>query len=156
MNLKLLTPALLLLIFLLGSSKLSAHNFVVWLTNGQCVYYSVDQKPKVIAENNMLVLQTTLERVEYSLGDVHKYTIESRSNDIDEVVLKPEFSHTPGCITLSGLDTNAVVTVYDVNGRIVKTLTADGSGTAVVSTVDFASGIYILRTGNTSIKIAKK
>ena len=55
---KLLTTTILLVVFMFSNLRLSAHNFVVWLTNGQRVYYSIDQQPRVIAENKMIVLQT--------------------------------------------------------------------------------------------------
>ena len=158
MKMKLLTTTILLVVFMFSKLRLSAHNFVVWLTNGQRVYYSIDQQLRVIAENKMLVLQTLSERVEYSLSDVHKYTIEPKSDDsgIDSVKEQPAISQSPGCITLCGLSANADLIVYDISGRPVITLKADGSGTAVISTAGFASGVYILRTGNTSIKISKK
>lgn len=156
MKLKLLTPALLLTVFMLSSTKLSAHNFVVWLTNGQRIYYAIDQHPKVVAENNMLVLQTSSERVEYSLADVHKYTLEPKSTGIDAVESKPMISQSAGSITLCGLTANADLAVYDINGRTIRAMKADTNGTAVISTTGFASGVYIIRIGNTSIKILKK
>ena len=55
-----------------------------------------------------------------------------------------------GNFTVKGAE--GMATVYDMSGRIVKTQRIDDS---ILSITDVASGIYIVRLGDASVKIAR-
>lgn len=57
-------------------------------------------------------------------------------------------------ITLSGLDANSPVAVYDTNGRTIHSGAASNDGTASVSMGHLPKGIYIVKFGSQTAKIA--
>lgn len=57
-----------------------------------------------------------------------------------------------GSISLTGLESGTVVNVYDLNGQLTCSATADGSGRA--ETKELRRGVYIIKYGTRSRKIA--
>ncbi|MGI4866412.1 MAG: glycine-rich protein [Janthinobacterium lividum] len=67
--------------------------------------------------------------------------------------LFPNPAHS-GAATLTGAEAGTVVTVYDALGRPVATATADATGTAaLVLPAGLATGVYVVRTGATALRL---
>lgn len=70
--------------------------FSVWTNSGECIAYNLEEHPKVIHRDGMLIVSTYSESVEYPEDAVRKFTIENKSRErfpeaIDipnEVILK--------------------------------------------------------------------
>ncbi|MGI4864363.1 MAG: T9SS type A sorting domain-containing protein [Janthinobacterium lividum] len=61
---------------------------------------------------------------------------------------------TSGAATLIGTPPGAAVTVFDAVGQLVLSTTADAAGTAaLVLPTGFATGVYVVRTGTTALRL---
>ena len=59
-------------------------------------------------------------------------------------------------VSVSGAQPGDYVTVYTVDGKIAGSAVVDPQGSAEVSLSHYATGIYIIKSGNTTFKMIKK
>ena len=70
------------------------------------------------------------------------------------LILYPNPAHG-GVATLTGAVPGTRVTVYDALGRPVSTVVADATGTAVLALpAELPAGVYVVRTGTKSLRLA--
>lgn len=67
---------------------------------------------------------------------------------------QPQFSLGNG--TVSGLKAGAKVTIYQIGGQAVKTISADNEGKAELNITNLPAGIYIIKTPTQSFKIINR
>ena len=90
---------------------------------------------------------------------------ESQTADMDAVVLGVEYSPTTALgvlrgtvdnyLNLAGLDEGTVVSIYDAQGKLVRTTTVR-EAKAVLSVSTLRSGVYVLKAGRQIVKFNKK
>ncbi len=90
---------------------------------------------------------------------------ESQTADMDAVVLGFEYSPTTSIgvlrgtvdnyLNLAGLDEGTVVSIYDAQGKLVRTTTVR-EAKAVLSVSTLRSGVYVLKAGRRIVKFNKK
>lgn len=80
-------------------------------------------------------------------------SIGSASKDNGNTLEFRQVNHT---IVVSGLEANATVGVYGVNGSAVLPAIKVTGGKATINVTSLSAGTYILRTGNTAVKFLKK
>lgn len=90
---------------------------------------------------------------------------ESQTADMDAVVLGFEYSPTTAIsvlrgtvdnyLNLAGLDEGTVVSIYDAQGKLVRTTTVR-EAKAVLSVSMLRSGVYVLKAGRQIVKFNKK
>ena len=90
---------------------------------------------------------------------------DSQTADMDAVVLGFEYSPTTSiCVlrgtvdnylNLAGLDEGTVVSIYDAQGKLVRTTTVR-EAKAVLSVSTLRSGVYVLKAGRRIVKFNKK
>ncbi len=90
---------------------------------------------------------------------------ESQTADMDAVVLGFEYSPTTAIsvlrgtvdnyLNLAGLDEGTVVSIYDAQGKLVRTTTVR-EAKAVLSVSTLRSGVYVLKAGRQIVKFNKK
>lgn len=90
---------------------------------------------------------------------------ESQTADMDAVVLGFEYSPTTAIsvlrgtvdnyLNLAGLDEGTVVSIYDAQGKLVRTTTVR-EAKAVLSVSTLRSGVYVLKAGRRIVKFNKK
>ena len=90
---------------------------------------------------------------------------DSQTADMDAVVLGFEYSPTTAIsvlrgtvdnyLNLAGLDEGTVVSIYDAQGKLVRTTTVR-EAKAVLSVSTLRSGVYVLKAGRRIVKFNKK
>lgn len=136
---------------------------VISQTDGTESKFALSQAPVVTSGGGNLTVTCAGDVLELSLTDVSNYhfVTEQVSTGIETVASEPSVGDARPTIAFGqalfrGLKAGAVVTVYTIDGRVLKTVRADAEGRASVALDDLEQGVYILRAGGQSIKVYNK
>lgn len=146
---------------LLAGAASAQSRMVVWEKGGNKVTYLLSEQPTTTFENGKLILRTNSATVSYHLENVLRYTYEGVSNQpVDGVHLLPEeaqveIDRTGQTVTFRNLRLGSTVSLYGMNGMLLEQQRADGSATVTLSISHRPSGVYVVKTGNQTIKLAR-
>lgn len=134
-----------------------SYEFVVWTHSGEQIGYSLDEQPKVTQELECIIVSTLKTRVEYSVDDVRKFTLNKIDDSgIDEVKqLMPTMKFNSNTLTFTGCIPGSEIKVMSVNGIILCTSQADNGGNIQIDISALSSGMYLLVTSSITYKIIK-
>ena len=106
---------------------------------------------------NQRVVKTKSD-VTYQLSDILRFTYETRSTTgISELrTTQAEVDYKDGQLVISGIKAGGSVNVYSLEGKLVKQLTAQRSGTYRLSLASLSKGVYIVKADNVTYKIMKR
>jgi len=116
---------------------------------------------------NGQIVESVVTRITFEGDNVvlHFKGGESQTADMDAVVLGFEYSPTTAIsvlrgtvdnyLNLAGLDEGTVVSIYDAQGKLVRTTTVR-EAKAVLSVSTLRSGVYVLKAGRRIVKFNKK
>jgi len=96
---------------------------------------------------------TTIDGVESVSFTNSTSSIVSASADGDNGLKFRQVSHS---VVVSGLEANATVEVYGVNGTVAVPAVKATNGKATINVASLPAGTYILRSGRTAVKFLKK
>lgn len=134
--------------------------FYVWLRSGEVHGYDLEERPEVKIGETVFTLHSAKHTVEYQADNVLYFTLQDAAvNDPDGISLpeatsKMQFKE--GELQLTGCTPNSAVSVYDMAGLLVQTVQTDANGNLSLSLNTLRSGIYIIKTNNTTFKIQKR
>ncbi len=145
---KLLTLALLLAI----SAAMSAKSLVLVLTDGTLVYYCLggDTNPVMKFDAGDVSVETDV----YTFGNIDKFYISQTDAAGIEETKEVTSSYDGNALCLN--TTDKTVSVYKTDGTKVEAKISKTDGMTVVETSSLEKGIYIIKVGETSLKICKK
>ena len=135
---------------------------VVWLKEGGYVAYPFDENPIVSCNEEILYVTTDTKEVSFEPQKVAKVTIDdTMSGKVPIAVDDIEMSRAS---VLKGIDYVSFVgcraymdvSVYAVNGMLVKTDRADADGNLYLSLQELEKGVYIIKSEETTCKILKR
>lgn len=135
--------------------------FYVWLYNGAIHGYDLEERPMVTLGETEFTLTTTRMTMTYQATDILRFTLQDEVPD-DPSSVTPVFpkldnvQFREGTLFISDGVPNAAVHVYDMDGRTMQATKTDEEGNLSLSLVSLRSGIYIISTDKTKIKIQKK
>lgn len=132
---------------------------ILWYTNGEKTCYLLSDKPVITYSGENVVLTATDVDIEVPMDDIERITIDKQTTGI-----KPDVSGQPqGHIAvnsdgaqLSGFEKGMKVYLYQVNGVLISQYTIPESGSLNISLNGMERGIYIIKAGRSTIKIARK
>lgn len=138
-------------------ASVDSYEFVVWTQSGEQIGYSLDERPKVTQELECIIVSTLKTRVEYSVDDVRKFTLNKIDDSgIDEVKqLMPTMKFNSNTLTFTGCIPGSEIKVMSVNGIILCTSQADNGGNIQIDISALSSGMYLLVTSSITYKIIK-
>lgn len=145
---------LLLLMLLTVSSAvgLQAKSIVFVLADGTEVYYLVDKNPVMKWKDGVVTVETDTYTVE---GISRFYLSETDDpNGIENVLAKEGMQMDGNSIVVRSAGKG--VTVYTVDGKAVDTRQSMSGVYVAVDTSTLPQGVYIVRTGNQSLKFLKR
>lgn len=134
------------------------YQFVVWTHLGEQIGYSLEEQPKVTQEPESIIVSTLKTRVEYSLDDVRKFTL-NRIDDsgIEEVKqLIPTMKFNSNTLTFIDCIPGSEIKVMSVNGIILCSSQVDNGGNVQIDISALSSGMYLVVTSNITYKIIKR
>ena len=134
--------------------------FVVHLKAGGTVGYVISSKPKVTLSGDVFTLTTTDNTATYQHSEVEKFTLNvistAISQPIAEAAGEPQIIRQVGQLTFTGCKPNAAIRIYSTDGKLLLTSQTDANGYAEVQTSQLPKGIYVVKSDNVTIKIAKR
>lgn len=152
------TILLLVLSLVFCAGAWAAPRLVVWQKNGQKVFYDLAEEPHTTFENGLLVITTNNVRVEYQLSNILRYTYEGVNTSIETPL--PDgtgFRQNGDDIDVYGLAPDGTAQLYDLNGRLLESGTAEGNRNNVhFSLQNLPTGTYVVKVGDQSLKFMKR
>ena len=149
---------LMLLALPIGMLADSQNTLVVTLKNSAETTFFLKDKPNVTFEGTDLKVVSDKETVTFALSDVLRFTyVKKDPSGIDETVTDPtEVSYEGGVLVISQLKQGATVDVYSPDGKQVRQLKANHSGTYRLSLSELPTGLYLVKADNITYKIMKQ
>ena len=132
---------------------------IVWLKNGQMVYFDLVEEPETTFENGKLAIKTTKSTVYYQLENVLRYTYDGDITDVVGPKLRPnEISFMQGKdqMAFDGLADGTELEIYSLDGMKLGTIQAKGGERTTVSFSNRPAGTYIVKVGEASYKFLKR
>ena len=136
------------------------YTLVVSLTTGVQERYQLSEKPVVWFDTSSLEVRTATARTTIERSTVKDFTFEEGTSGIKGIqgtgnIQVAQLSD--GNIAVSGLTAGSTVTVCDVAGRLLHTLTATADGQVTTRIAENQKGAFIININNKrTIKILKK
>lgn len=132
--------------------------FFVWLRNGEVHAYDIDEHPDVALEEEKFILTSSRQTVHYNASEVLRFTLQDEAL-VDGIML-PKTSENvqtnDDILQFSNCTPNSEVRIYDTAGRLILAVKTDNMGGYSLPLTSLNSGIYIIKTDNTTIKIQKR
>ena len=141
-----------------------SYHLFLWLKDGRYDSYQFSDKPQITYSDGKLVVNTKVGEYSYVQEQVHKITLSDSSTPIvsgiasNSVISSKSQMSRPSAdeIRMQGMLPGEKVYVYNVNGILSKVFTASAQGNISITLLQFAPGIYILKSKTTTYKIIKK
>lgn len=132
--------------------------FFVWLRNGEVHAYDIDEHPDVALVEEKFILTSSRQTVHYNASEVLRFTLQDEAL-VDGIML-PKTSENvqtnDDILQFSNCTPNSEVRIYDTAGRLILAVKTDNMGGYSLPLTSLNSGIYIIKTDNTTIKIQKR
>ena len=132
---------------------------IVWMKNGDKVYFNLVEEPETTFENGLLIIKTTRSTVSYQLENVLRYTYDGDITDVVGPKLRPNeirFMQGKDQMAFDGLADGTQLEIYSLDGMKLGTIQAKGGERATVSFSNRPAGTYIVKVGEASYKFLKK
>ena len=158
---KKILPILLLATFLampVGIRAADKKNALVVLTKDKAQHqFLLTDKPNVTFEGKNLKVKVAKNTATFALTDVIRFTYKKVDpTGIDEPVAEPaELSFDDGILVISNIKAGTVVSVYTLDGQPVQQMKPARTGTYRLNLSQLPSGVYVVKAGTITYKIAK-
>ena len=151
----------LLMICFIGVRAADKQNTLFVLTKGNVLHqFVLADKPKVTFEGTNL--KVTCENnasasYTFNLSDVVRFAYDAKSaTGIDEIQDEPAgISQEGDVLVISQVKAGATVSVFALDGKLVRQLKPQRSGTYRLNLSELPSGLYIVKADNITYKITK-
>ena len=148
----------MLLAWPIGVLADNLNTLVVKMKNGAETAFFLKDKPNVTFEGTNLKVVSEKTTTTFALADVLRFTYVKRDpSGIDEQIVDPtEISYEDGVLVISQIKAGASVGVYALDGKLVRQLIAQRSGTYRLSLSELPTGLYLVKADNVTYKITKQ
>ena len=153
----------LLLLMLLAGSYITmqadqVQTLIVQLKNGSQTAFFLKDKPQVKFEGTNLKVTSTVGDTSFALSDVLRFTYAKKDpTGISETVTDPTGVNFQGdVLVISQLKANGDVSVYALDGKLLRQLKASHAGTYRLNLSELPAGLYLVKTDNVTYKIVKR
>lgn len=132
---------------------------VVWQKNGEKVVFDLDKLPETTFGGGVLTIKTTTATVSYQLSNILRYTYENVKET--GVELQPadrsiKINERGDEVVFRNLKPGSVVTLYDLRGQLLEQRKAESLSPLTISVQNRPGGVYIVKSGNETIKLLRK
>lgn len=156
---KRLVSLMLLIIATLMPQRVLADNqtLVLWLKNGQKVYYELSDEPRTTFEHGMLVISSNRIRSEYHLSEVLRYTFEGEFTGVDATIADGTgFRQSGDELDIFGFAEGTEAKLYSTNGVLLDEQNASGSKSIHFTLANQPAGVYLVKIGEQTLKFMKR
>ena len=129
--------------------------FTIMKTDGTTADHIMSSDAKIYYSDTQLFIKSNGETISYNLSDLRKayFSTNDKVEDIENQQLAIYPNPAKDIIRIKDLADNQLVTVYSINGAIVKKVIA--SGDTEINISELHAGLYIVGVGNAFSKIIK-
>lgn len=135
-------------------------HFVIFTTEGGRIDCALENKPKVVIDEERITIVDDKLILEYDIDYIHKYRLGKLDDDgIQDATMAGDGSviWDAGTILLSNFAPNEQVYVSGINGLIHKNIRTDMQGNATIQTADLPKdNVYIIKVSKQSFKFIKR
>lgn len=144
----------------INTSRGKAQTLVVNKTDGTTIP-SLLSGLRLMFSDGTISLTNSLGTVQYGMSDVTKFTFTSSSSSITNVIapnLQLTVYPNPAreYIVLSGLERQAQIQIFRLDGILMKSLKNDDSSEQTLTITDLPSGIYLVKSNGEISKFIKR
>lgn len=128
----------------------------LWLQNNKQITFLLDDQPVLSFEGSDLTVKTHLNNFSYDSADIKKYTIEYVDpSGISGVTGSIVFSIENGALVACNLPASSPVSIYSVDGKLLKTQTTDRNGHIRIPLENIGSSVVLVKTSIANFKITR-
>ena len=129
--------------------------FTIVKTDGVSTSYDMSSDAKIYYSDTQLFLKSNGETVSYNLLELRKayFTAPQDVEEVDYQELTIYPNPAKDVLRINNLTDNQLVTIYSINGAVVKKIIASGDTEIDISNLN--AGIYIIGVGNEFSKFIK-
>lgn len=113
-------------------------------------------EPSVVEEQQSTVSEITVAVAEVQNIDLEKVNVPVNDTETGVAAAKTATTFADGQLRLSGLQPGSPVTVVTLGGKTCIAVKATAEGEAIIGLQTLPSGVYIVRTPKSSIKVTNK
>lgn len=150
----------LLLLFLLFTIGVMADPCVVVTTSSGEVVFFLSEKPAFTYDGQTVKLSTDKTLIEYSPTDVLRVELADRTpasiGSVSNDRVRISYSISDDEVKIYACVPNEVIRLFSVNGTLMAETKAQNNGEACLPISSLKSGIYVISSKHSSIKIIKK
>lgn len=152
---------LLLMLLTVSYSAMQAdqvQSLIVQLKDGSQTAFFLKDKPQVTFDGPNLKVTSTAGDTSFALSDVLRFTYAKKDpTGIDEMVTDPTGVDFQGdVLVISQLNANGDVSVYALDGKLLRQLKASHAGTYRLNLSELPAGLYLVKADNVTYKILKR
>lgn len=152
---------LLLMLLTVSYSAMQAdqvQSLIVQLKDGSQTAFFLKDKPQVTFDGPNLKVTSTAGDTSFALSDVLRFTYAKKDpTGIDEMVTDPTGVDFQGdVLVISQLKANGDVSVYALDGKLLRQLKASHAGTYRLNLSELPTGLYLVKADNVTYKILKR
>ena len=142
---------------LLSQDAIAQKELVVIQKGGNRTIFTLASSPVITHSDEEMTVKSDIMQIVFPIDDLEYYTLsdtETAIRDISEGTGK--IKYTDETVVLNGLNPDESVTVYMLNGTVLKTAIADSQGTVELNLTAMPKGYYVIKSKSHSFKIIKK
>lgn len=133
---------LLMAVAVIGAKAQNTLN--VYQKDGTLLCFSFADKPITLFVDDDVVVKTDKQILSFPFSSIDRYTFEDG--------LAPA-----GVLSIQSADSSSgSISIYDMSGRLLKTINPSSDSSAEIQTSDLPLGTYIIKSKNTTYKFQKK
>lgn len=137
-----------------AAAEQAAHAMVVYLNDGSEVVYMLGDSPVVSIEHPEMVVTDINGEARHHMGQVLRATVENRTGaSVSAPAATTLFAFDGATLNVTGLSDGAKITVCDLQGHEVAVAEAGADGSIVMDCTRFGTGIYVVSTPVSALKI---
>lgn len=150
--------ALLFFMPLVVKATDEVETLIVQLKNGAENAFFLKDNPKITFEGTNLKVSATTGDVSFAIADVMRFTYAMRSpSGINEQIDNPTGVDLEGdVLVISHLKANATASIYALDGKLIRQLKSQRTGTYRISISGLPAGLYLVKADNVTYKITKR
>ena len=133
-------------------------NALIVLTKDKALHqFLLSDKPTVTFEGNNLKVKVSKNTATFALTDVIRFNYKKVDpTGIDEPVTEPtELGVEDGVLVISNIKAGTIVSVFTLDGKPIQQMKPARTGTYRLNLSQLPSGVYVVKAGTITYKIAK-
>ena len=141
-----------------SAMKAQTPTLVLHHADGKTSEVELYTMPRIQMTADKMIVTVQGSRQEFSKTDVLRFTYAKKSpTGISEQVENPtEVFYENDVLVISQLKANAVVSIYALDGKLIRQLKPQRTGTYRITLSELPLGLYLVKADNVTYKITKR